>query len=107
MGLYLSTGPPLPKTCRFELFAVAKALEFAGSSMTCETAFTLGDLRGFSSTRPFEYMESCMPEVPTRLVRVAKICTVLLFTKLRRALPSVVLSILSSPLGGIHLLLVQ
>lgn len=85
----------LPKTCHFELSAIVKALEFVGSSMTCEIEFTLEDLLGFSPTRPFEHMESWMPEVPRRLVRVAKICSVLLYTKLRRALPWVVLLILS------------
>ena len=49
-----------PKTFRFELSAILKALGFAGNSMTCETAFSMGALLGFTPTRPSVYMESCM-----------------------------------------------
>ena len=45
---------------RFELSAILKALGFAGNSMTCETAFSMGALLGFTPTRPSVYMESCM-----------------------------------------------
>jgi hypothetical protein len=51
---------PPPRMCRFELSAILKALKFAGNSMTCETAYTLEGLLGFTPTRPSVYLESCM-----------------------------------------------
>ena len=51
---------PPPNIVRFELSAILQALGFAGNSMSCETAYALGEFLGFSPTRPSVYMESCM-----------------------------------------------
>ena len=51
---------PPPNMCRLELTAILKALKFAGNSMTCETAYTMDALLGFTPTRPSVYLEACM-----------------------------------------------
>jgi len=60
LGYIAQLALPPPHIVRFELSAILQALGFAGNSMTCETAFSMGDLLGFTPTRPSVYMESCM-----------------------------------------------